>query len=117
VIQFLREMGDEFLNAANKAGIEPNELWGVYHSALERGVVGVTECTMKIATNDTTPPDSMPGLDRPLDPEAPRPSNFDHLRAALVQVMTAASLLIEMLPDPAAGMGVGYITFDKRKMN
>jgi hypothetical protein len=117
VIQFLREMGDQFIDAASKAGVEPCELWGVYQGVLERGMVGVQECAMKIATNDTTPPQSMPGIDRPLDPSVPRPTNFDHLRAALVQVMTASSLLIEMLPDPAPGVGVGYVTFDKGKVN
>ncbi len=91
VIQLMREAGDAFLRQAQESGVEPDELFKVYFSSLCRGVDRINEHGERIA--------EAPHL-AALEPEEGAVSEFSHLRAAIVQTLTAASLLLEMMPMP-----------------
>ncbi len=108
VVQILMKNGDAFLAQANEAGVDPEDLFRVYYESMLRGVERTSEHGKNIATSEGS---------ACLEGDDENPSEFEHLRAALAQVMTAASLLLEMLPPPSGSETIHTIARDMGRQN
>ncbi len=92
VIQLLRTNGDAFISEAQRGEVEANQLFGVYYDSLLAGVARSQRYSIEITHMSD---EELGDLHRSTEP-----TPIDHFRAALIQAMTASSLLIELLPEP-----------------
>lgn len=131
VIALMKATTDSYLAEAQDAGIPEEKLWAQFHGSMFRGIERFDTYASRIArTPDAVNEASWRGFARGYreqmledgeaedtpDDEA-QPNDFDHLKIALIQIVTSSCLLLEMLPPPRRGVMIATVGRDKRRAN
>jgi len=97
VVTLLKVNGDAFLSEAKAAGVEPEGLFGVWLDSLHNGLRRFSQLATAM-------------VERPkgLGPEEEErhAEEISRIRAAAVQMATAAALMLECMPTPRDGEGL-----------
>lgn len=106
-LNFLRKMGDAYLVAANDAGIEPWELYDLLHNSVVHGahhmeqIAGEVSAAIKARLGDSNMINALDHLHEP-EVEEQILEILSPVVDAAIQVATASSIMLELLPLPQA---------------
>ena len=97
VIELLKVNGDAFISEAQAAGIEPEALFGCWVDSLKNGWVRFSQMSIEMVRRKK-------GVGE--EEAQTRADEIAGLRAAILQVVTAAALMLECMPPPEDGEGI-----------